>query len=100
MIVNNSTNNGANWCNGFMDAINILSFMIGLKNLDLNVTAQDLSKESNRILEQLHAHFVAEDEHLTLQDKHLIEQNRRLDKLEKIVLGMSALHGRKENKNG
>ena len=96
MIVHNSTNNGSNWCNGFMDAINILSFAIGLENLDLNVTAQDLSSESNRILEQLHAHFVAEDEHLTLQDKHLIEQDRRLDRLEKLVSGMMTIRGGKE----
>lgn len=97
MIVHNSNNtNGPMWFNGFMDAINVLSFMIGLENLDLNVSADDLSKESNRILDELHARFVAEDEHLTLQDRHLIEQDRRLDRLEKIILGMSAVHDRKE----
>lgn len=102
MIVNNSNNSTAPWYNGFMDALNVLSFMIGLENLSLNVTAQDLNEESNRILEQLQTHFSKEDEHLTLQDqhliaqdKHLLEQDRRLDRLEKLV-GMMA-SGRKEN---
>lgn len=88
MIVNNSNNSTIPWYNGFMDAINILSFIIGMENFELNVTSQDLSEESNRILEQLRTHFSREDEHLTLQD-------RRLDKLEKLV-GMMA-SGRKEN---
>lgn len=103
MIVNNSNNSTAPWYNGFMDALNVLSFMIGLENLNLNVTAQDLSEESNRILEQLRTHFSKEDKHLTLQDqhlieqdKHLLEQDRRLERLEKLVWGMMA-SGRKEN---
>lgn len=102
MIVNNSNNSTSQWYNGFMDALNVLSFMIGLENLSLNVTAQDLNEESNRILEQLQTHFSREDEHLTLQDqhliaqdKHLLEQDRQLDRLEKLV-GMMA-SGRKEN---
>lgn len=101
MIVNNSNNSTGPWYNGFMDALNVLSFMIGLENLNLNVTSQDLSEESNRILEELQTHFSREDNHLTLQDqhliaqdKHLLEQDRRLDRLEKLV-GMMA-SGRKE----
>ena len=98
MIANNSGNaNNPTWYNGFMDAINILSFMIGLENLDLNVTPQDLSEESNRILEEIRNHFAREEEHLTSQDQHLIEQDRRLDRLEKIVLGIVAFRDRKEN---
>lgn len=102
MIVNNSNNASGPW-NGFMDALNVMSFMIGLENLSLNVTSQDLSEESNRILEQLQTHFSREDEHLTLQDqhliaqdKHLLEQDKRLERLEKLVWGMMA-SGRKEN---
>lgn len=109
MIVNNSGNwsiTGPMWYNGFMDALNVLSFMIGLENLELNVTSQDLSEESNRILEQLQAHFSRENAHLSLQDQHLLEQDRhfleqdrRLDRIEKLILGIMAFHDRKENKN-
>lgn len=99
MIVHNSTANNPMWYNGFMDAINVLSFMIGLENLDLNVTAQDLSSESNRILDELRTHFATEDEHLTIQDQHLIEQDRRLERLEKLVWGIVATHDRKEKHN-
>lgn len=96
MIVHNSNATSPMWYNGFMDAINVLSFMIGMENFELNVTSQDLSAESNRILEELRTHFATEDEHLTLQDQHLIEQDRRLDRLEKLVLGIMTMRGRKD----
>lgn len=97
MIVNNNNANSPMWCNGFMDAVNVLSLLLSMINLDLNVTAEDLGKESNRMLEEIRTYFAKEDEHLTLQDQHLIEQDRRLDRLEKTVLGMLALRDRKEN---
>lgn len=84
--------NQNNMYNGFMDAINILSFLIGLENLDLNVTANDLAEQKDYIVNDLHkvigkveAHLANQDNHLTLQDKHLSEQDIRLDRLERMM---------------
>lgn len=78
--------------NGFMDAINILSFMIGLENLELNVTAKDLAEQKDYIVNDLHdvigkidKHLVEQDNHLSAQDRHLLEQDMRLDRLEKLM---------------
>lgn len=71
--------------NAFMDVINIASFLIGLQNLDLNITANDLDKQTNSILEDLHEYFEKQDKHLLEQDKHLFEQDIRLENLERML---------------
>lgn len=71
----------------FINAINIVSFLIGLQNLELNVTAADLEKYSKMILEEIHGHLTEQDKHLSAQDKHLKEQDLRLDKLERMFYG-------------
>lgn len=77
---------------GFMDLINILSFLIDLENLQLNASTQDLSEESNRIIEEIHAYFKKENEHLNEQDK-------RLDRLERLIMShYDTQHSRKEKK--
>lgn len=84
--------NPNNMNNNFMDAINVLSFLIGILNLDLNVTANDLAEQKDYIVNDLHrvigkveAHLANQDNHLTLQDKHLNEQDMRLDRLERMM---------------
>lgn len=80
------------WNPTVMGAFNIVSLWIGLQNLKLNITAQDLDEQASRILDEIHAHLTAQDEHLAEQDKHLTEQDRhlleqdaRLDKVEKMI---------------
>lgn len=72
---------------GFMDAINIASFMIGLQNLDLNITANDIDKQTETILNDLHSYLDKQEKHLLMQDNHLLEQDKRLDRLEKMIYG-------------
>jgi hypothetical protein len=60
----------------FMDVIGLMSFMIGIQNLDLNVTQEDaqniqkeLSDKSNLILAEIHAHLEAQDQKID----HILE---------------------------
>lgn len=79
----------------FMDAINIASFIIGLQNLDLNITANDIDNQTQVILDDLHKYLDKQDRHLTAQDRHLLEQDMRLDRLEKLMYGKD-IKARKE----
>lgn len=89
------------WLN-LMDILNILSFAIGLQNLELNITANDLEKASSSIVDNLNEHLQDQDihlknqdDHLKNQDDHLKSQDERLDRLEGMLLEL--LHSRKEN---
>lgn len=87
------------WSTSFIDAISIVSFFIGLQNLQLNITAADLDKQTEQILSDVHKHLKEQDDHLVLQDRHLLEQDKRIDRLEHMVLEISK--GQKgENNNG
>lgn len=83
--------------NGFMDVINIASFLIGLQNLDLNITAKDIDNQTQAILDDLHGYLDKQDKHLTEQDKHLLSQDIRLDRLERLMYDKDML-ARKESK--
>ena len=59
---------GANEELTFLDWISILSFLIGVKNLDLNVTQEDaqrlekkLSEKTDLLLQEIHAHLESQD---------------------------------------
>ena len=61
--------NGDNGQLNFMDMVALLSFFIGVQNLDLNVTqedAQNLQKEltdkASIILNEIHAHLEQQDD--------------------------------------
>ena len=52
----------------FIDYVAIISFLVGLQNLDLNITQedfqklmQDLDKQTNTLLKELHGHLEAQD---------------------------------------
>ena len=52
----------------FADALSILSFLIGVKNLDLNVTQEDaqklqaeLSAKTDLLLKEIHGHLEKQD---------------------------------------
>lgn len=82
--------------NNFLNFINVASFLIGLENLELNITANDLDSQTNAILEDLHTYFDEQNKHLALQDAHLAAQDERLDKLEKMLAGTKP-YDRKES---
>lgn len=78
----------------FLDFLNVFGVYLGIKNLELNVTAADLEKIQKNILEEIHGHLAEQDRHLSAQDKHLMEQDRhlmeqdmRLDMLEELYFG-------------
>lgn len=81
----NPQTNSNNCYDGFMDVINIVSFLIGLQNLDLNVTANDINTQTDTILKDLHTYLEKQEKHLSEQDKHLMEQDQRLFNLEKYL---------------
>lgn len=90
------------WYDNFLDTLGVLSFIIGVKNLELNVTANDLEKASSAIVDKLNEHLQAQDEHLKsqdehlrTQDEHLKEQDRRFDHIEAML--SEVLYNRKEN---
>lgn len=89
--MNYSSPNNERFYNSLMDGINVASFLIGLQNLELNITANDLDSQTNAILEDLHTYFDEQNKHLALQDAHLAAQDERLDKLEKMLAGKKAL---------
>lgn len=66
----------------FLDILTVLSFGIGLQNLDLNVTqedAQKLEQELNQnvrlLLDELHGHLEAQDKKLDIILKRLEDKN-------------------------
>lgn len=48
----------------FLDTIGLISFCIGLQNLGINLTQDDLSKEADRLLNEVHEHLESQDQKL------------------------------------
>lgn len=91
--------------NGFLDAINIASFLIGLQNLELNITAKDIDNQTQAILDDLHTyldkqekHLSEQDRHLSVQDEHLLMQDMRLDRLERLLYDKDMLGGKESER--
>ena len=70
-----SGNNGE-WT--FLDIITIISFCVGLQNLDMNITQEDMqesdhksAQRADRILSEIHSHLELQDEKLELISKRL-----------------------------
>lgn len=80
----------------FLDALNVASFLIGLQNLELNITANDIDNQTQTILDDLHKYLDKQDKHLSEQDRHLLDQDIRLDRLEKLIYDKDIMT-RKEN---
>jgi len=58
----------------FIDAVSLMSFFIGLQNLDLNVTQEDaqrLERKTNESTERI----------ITEIQSHLEEQDRKIDRI-------------------
>lgn len=71
----------------FIDMLSILSFMVGVQNLDANLTQNDkfelqneLSDKSDVILKEIHSHLKEQDAKLNLiMDKLGIQYDERRD---------------------
>ena len=63
----------------FLDMISIISFCVGLQNLDLNIEQQDLDNQTQELDKRLRT--VVDDIH-----RHLQEQDAKLDVLLSEVL--------------
>ena len=64
----NRLGSGDNGSFTFLDMITIISFIVGLQNLDLNITQDDLQKETERLdktlrqnVTEIHAHLEDQD---------------------------------------
>lgn len=56
----------------FIDLLSVMSFVIGVMNLELNVTADDIDQQTQTLLNEIHAH-------LEEQDNKIDEILRRLE---------------------
>ena len=66
----------------FSDLLNVLSLLVGLQNLDMNLTQDDkqdlqnaLSENADRLLTEIHAHLEQQDAKIDLILQRLEEQN-------------------------
>lgn len=48
----------------FIDLLSILSFCIGVMNLDLNVSAEDIDNQTQTLLNEMHSHLEVQDSKL------------------------------------
>lgn len=62
----------------FLDAIAIISFCVGLQNLDLNIAQEDLDNQTHELDARLHA--VVDDIH-----RHLQAQDAKIDKILEVL---------------
>lgn len=63
----------------FLDMISIISFCVGLQNLDLNLAQEDLDKQTQELDKRLHHVIDDIHRHLSVQDTKL---NLILNRLE------------------
>lgn len=62
----------------FFDIITLISFIIGLENLDLNISQDDLQKETEKLDKAMRENVEEIHRHLEVQDRKL---NQILEKL-------------------
>ena len=69
------TGSGANGELTWLDLLNVLSFYIGLKNLDLNIDQNDMDRQTKEIDERanelVHSAIAEIHQHLEMQDKKI-----------------------------
>lgn len=59
-----------------LDMLSILSFYIGLKNLDENITQNDLQELVNKAIEDIHTHLKEQDKRLERIEVLLNDKNK------------------------
>ena len=65
----------------FLDIISILSFCIGLENLDMNITQEDMQENADRLDERLRKEVEDIHSHLAIQDAKLNHVVRMLEEI-------------------
>lgn len=77
---------GANGELTFLDCISLMSFFIGLQNLDLNVTQEDaqnlqhsLDRNAQNILNEIHRHLEAQDNKIDMILRKLEDKENDTD---------------------
>ena len=55
----------------FMDTLSIISFCVGLQNLDLNIAQEDLDNQTQELDRKLHSVVDDIHQHLKMQDKKI-----------------------------
>ena len=45
----------------FLDILSVASFIIGLENLNMNITQEDVQATADKILKEVHSHLEAQD---------------------------------------
>lgn len=77
---NNSNNNNSQF--SFLDMLNILSFCVGMMNLEQNLTQNDkqeleteFNEKMNSLLKEIHAHLQNQDEKIDTILKYLEEKD-------------------------
>lgn len=55
----------------FIDAISIVSFLVGLQNLEMNITQEDMQKTEDHLAASLRAEVTEIHRHLTEQDEKI-----------------------------
>ena len=71
-----SGNNGE-WT--FFDILTLISFIVGLENLDLNVSQDDLQREAQKLDKDMRASVEEIHSHLEVQDRKLDQIMEMLD---------------------
>ena len=74
--------NGANGELTWLDLLNVLSFYIGLKNLDLNIDQNDMDRQTKEIDER--ANELVHDA-ITEIHQHLEMQDKKIDKIMEVL---------------
>lgn len=46
----------------FLDIISLMSFFVGIQNLDMNITQEDVQNTADQILREIHSHLEQQDE--------------------------------------
>lgn len=59
-----------------LDMLSILSFYIGIKNLDENINQNDLQEALNKAIEDIHSHLKEQDKRLERIEVLLNDQNK------------------------
>lgn len=59
-----------------LDMLSILSFYIGIKNLDENINQNDLQEMLNTAIEDIHTHLEEQDKRLERIEVLLNDQNK------------------------
>lgn len=67
-----------------LDIITLVSFYIGLENLEMNITQEDVQEATDKVLNEIHTHLEEQDRKIdlilgVLNENHtdIIRENRR-----------------------